>query len=206
MIIKNIAVLLAAILIIACGGGGGGGSDNTDNNNTPNSQNSAPVVDAGFDQNAYVGSTIYLNAGNSHDPDGDPITYTWVFIEIPENSRATISGLNQANATFIADVQGTYLVSLTVSDGLLESDASTITIEVEQQVQAWTHTNGPEGGRVTCTISDKSGNLYAGTGAGIYKSIDNGSTWTGNLNTLPGTSIISMVVTDDDELLLGTNS
>ena len=90
--------------------------------------NQAPVADAGTDQTVNVGDTVQLDGTGSYDPDGDPITYSWAFVSMPTDSTATLSGADTATPTFVADVEGTYEVELTVSDGeLIDSDSVTIT-------------------------------------------------------------------------------
>jgi len=85
--------------------------------------NRAPVANAGPDQSVNTGSTVYLDGTGSYDPDGDSITYSWVFITNP-SSTATLSGADTATPTFVADVDGDYEVELTVSDGELSSTDS----------------------------------------------------------------------------------
>jgi len=42
----------------------------------------------------------------------------------------------------------------------------------------WIQTNGPYGGRVSSLLATPDGTLYAGTGAGIFRSTDVGNSWT----------------------------
>ena len=102
------------------------GSTSGDNLAPP--ANQAPVADAGTDQTVNVEDTVQLDGTGSYDPDGDPITYSWAFVSMPTDSTATLSGADTATPTFVADVEGTYEVELTVSDGeLIDSDSVTIT-------------------------------------------------------------------------------
>ncbi|MGA1824073.1 MAG: PKD domain-containing protein, partial [bacterium] len=80
--------------------------------------NRSPLCDAGPDQdNIIPESVVALDASLSHDPDGDQLTYTWSFNEKPVNSNTSLSNTSAVNPTFIADVKGTYILLLTVSDG-----------------------------------------------------------------------------------------
>ncbi|MHC4112951.1 MAG: PKD domain-containing protein, partial [Planctomycetota bacterium] len=90
--------------------------------------NVAPIADAGVDQAAHVGDLVTLNGGGSWDPDGDPLTYNWAFTALPEGSIAVLSDPNSVNPTFTADVAGTYVVSLVVNDGIVDSEPDTVTI------------------------------------------------------------------------------
>jgi len=95
-----------------------GSSDysNTSCATTP-SLNRAPIANAGPDQTVAVGATVQLDGSRSSDPDGDPLTFRWVFILRPAGSTTTLSNPNIVNPTFVADLPGEYLVELTVDDG-----------------------------------------------------------------------------------------
>ncbi len=96
---------------------------------TISTTNTAPVADAGPDQAVTViGSLIQLDGSKSYDPDGDPITYQWSFSSIPAGSAAILSSPTSSTPTFTADVHGTYIVQLTVSDPWTQSLPATVTI------------------------------------------------------------------------------
>ena len=92
--------------------------------------NRRPIADAGADQTATTGSTIQLNGSGSSDPDGDTITFAWVFVTTPPQSAAALSNPASVSPSFIADLPGTYVVQLVVSDGPLQSVADTVTITI----------------------------------------------------------------------------
>tara|TARA_B110000037_G_C17070546_1_gene485678 strand:- start:163 stop:1632 length:1470 start_codon:yes stop_codon:yes gene_type:complete len=88
--------------------------------------NNAPIANAGPAQTVFAGDTVTLDATNSSDPDGDPITYGWTIIA-PFGSSATLSSPSSAVTTFVADVQGAYVAALLVSDGAVtSSDFTTV--------------------------------------------------------------------------------
>lgn len=91
--------------------------------------NRAPIADAGFDLNGTETIPISLEGAGSSDPDGDPLTFAWTFLSVPEGSSAEIIGGSFASASFTPDVEGVYVVQLEVSDGeFTSSDTATITV------------------------------------------------------------------------------
>ena len=90
--------------------------------------NQRPVANAGPDQTTPVGATVQLNGSASSDPDGQPITYAWSFVSRPAGSTAALSSPTSLTPSFAVDLPGSYVVSLTVSDGSLTSTADTVTV------------------------------------------------------------------------------
>ncbi|HWR97770.1 MAG TPA: PKD domain-containing protein, partial [Candidatus Methanoperedens sp.] len=91
--------------------------------------NTPPVADAGGDQPVIERGTLIRLAGDrSYDLDGDPISYEWSFLSVPEGSAAVLAGRTAVQPTFIADVNGTYVVQLKVSDAWSTSDPDTVTV------------------------------------------------------------------------------
>jgi len=102
-------------------------------NGTPKARNSCgnspPMADAGPDRTVSVGDPVQLDGTNSNDPDGDPLTFQWAFASKPVGSQAQLSGASSPTPTFTPDVEGDYVLELTVSDGRggTDRDAATIT-------------------------------------------------------------------------------
>ena len=88
----------------------------------------APVANAGPDQTVSVGATVQLDGSGSTDVDGNPITYSWLLVSVPQGSSATLSSATAVQPTFVADRVGTYSVQLIVNDGFLNSQPATVTI------------------------------------------------------------------------------
>ena len=55
-------------------------------------------------------------------------TYAWTLSSRPAGSAAALTGASSAAPTFTADVAGTYVASLVVNDGKVNSTAATVTI------------------------------------------------------------------------------
>jgi OmpA family/K319L-like, PKD domain len=95
---------------------------------------SPPIADAGPDQIGVPAGTITLNGSGSYDPNGLALTYQWVEQGGPPVS---VSGANQAMATFPAAADQSYVFQLTVrnTDGLSASARVRITTQANAQVQ-----------------------------------------------------------------------
>ncbi|MBL1262682.1 PKD domain-containing protein [Methylomicrobium sp. RS1] len=94
--------------------------------------NTSPVADAGLDQSVTtVGSTIHLDGRQSYDEDGDAITYQWTLTSKPQGSTATLIDSDTATPHFIADVNGSYALSLRVTDSLGAAGSDTVLISFD---------------------------------------------------------------------------
>lgn len=91
--------------------------------------NTPPVADAGPDQALIViGSSVILDGSSSYDLDGDNLTYQWVILQKPLGSQALLSAAGAATPTFTADMQGDYVVQLSVNDGWASSPVDSVTV------------------------------------------------------------------------------
>ncbi len=87
-----------------------------------------PIANAGPGQTVIAGTTVTLDGSQSSDPDNQPLTYSWAFLTIPAGSNAVLIGPTTLNPSFVADVPGTYVAQLIVSDPSASSNPSTVTI------------------------------------------------------------------------------
>jgi hypothetical protein len=92
-------------------------------------ENLPPAANAGPDQLVMTNWTVLLN-GSASDPDGDTITYQWQFTAAPAGSAAQFSPSSAAQTLFVADVPGTYVVTLTPSDFVGPGTSASATITV----------------------------------------------------------------------------
>jgi hypothetical protein len=97
-------------------------------------QNTPPVANAGSDQVVDLGLTVTFNGNQSADADNGPqaLTYAWTIVSKPVASVLTTAAIQAASsvaASFVPDVAGTYVLSLTVSDGAsASSDNVAVTV------------------------------------------------------------------------------
>ncbi len=95
---------------------------------TVSSTNAAPIAYPGVAQNVTTGSTVILDGSASRDANGDPLTYRWSLTSKPTGSTASLVSSSSAKPTFIADFPGTYVATLIVNDGKIDSTSSTVTV------------------------------------------------------------------------------
>ena len=90
--------------------------------------NAAPVANAGSNQNVTIGATVTLDGTASSDANNDSLTYKWTLQSKPSNSSAAMSSLTSAKPTFKAELAGTYVATLVVSDGKANSDVAVVSV------------------------------------------------------------------------------
>jgi hypothetical protein len=201
--------LLCILTLTACGDGGGGGNTGGGNvGSGDGGDNSAPVANAGPNQNVSTGSLVTLDGSASSDDNGDLITYTWSFVLVPTGSTAAFSDSSAVNPSFTADVTGSYVLSLTVYDGTAHSAADTVTITVSTTPVANAGVNqnistgslvtldgsasyDPDGDLITYTWSFVS--VPAGSSAALSDSAVVNPTFTADIT---GSYVLSLVVND----------
>ena len=93
-----------------------------------------PVANAGADQTALVGTTVTLDGSTSTDPYGNVITYQWTLTQKPANSQTNLPSPTALHPTLSIDKPGTYLISLVVNDGMLDSTPDTVTISTKNSI------------------------------------------------------------------------
>jgi len=150
--------------------------------------NAPPVANAGVDQNVVTGEEVTLNASLSEDADGDLITYNWSFDSIPDGSSASLSDATIVNPKFTADIDGSYVVELTVSDGTSQSDPDTVTITAATANSVPVADAGADQNVVP-------GSLVVLDGSGSSDADEDGLLYLWNLQSIPENSV---AVLDDE--------
>lgn len=103
-------------------------SSSTQDTVTISFENVVPVAISGQNQSVLQGETVHLDGSGSNDANLDLLAYQWSLISAPDESQAQISEPTSMQTNFIADLPGTYLVSLIVNDGFADSLPNNITI------------------------------------------------------------------------------
>jgi parallel beta-helix repeat protein len=91
--------------------------------------NIKPVADPGPSQAVMIGDTVSLDGSASSDANGDLLTYSWAFTSMPPGSTAVIADPAVPQTSFMPDEPGSYVVSLVVNDGFVDSDPANMTVE-----------------------------------------------------------------------------
>ncbi|MFC4310755.1 serine hydrolase [Steroidobacter flavus] len=122
-----------ALSIAACGGGGGGGGGGqTSAPVQQQPQNAAPTVQAGNDQTIELpATTAQLSGSATDDSSTSTLTYAWTATSGP--SGVTFGTANAAATSVTFPGAGTYVLTLTVSDGSL-SGTDTVSVTVGSAV------------------------------------------------------------------------
>ena len=90
--------------------------------------NAAPTANPGIAQSVVAGSVVGLNGSGSSDANGDALSYAWTLTAKPMGSTAALSNAATSTPTFTADLPGTYVATLKVNDGKLDSAPGTVAI------------------------------------------------------------------------------
>jgi hypothetical protein len=104
--------------------------------------NTAPTANAGPDRIGYAGQIVSLDGTGSSDPEGDPLTYRWAFVSVPQDSARTnadLNGAHTATPSFTPDLNGSYMLSLVVNDGTLDSQIDLVAVYVSPPIQIDLH-------------------------------------------------------------------
>lgn len=94
------------------------------------SSNKKPITLVTYATSITVDEQVLLDASNSYDPEGQPLSYQWEVIS--SQGQATLSSNTIPKPTFSASVEGQVVISLRTNDGVQFSDTKTLTIDVIQ--------------------------------------------------------------------------
>lgn len=110
----------------------------------------APVASAGGYQNDSVGTPVTLDGSGSTAPGADTLSYAWTVSAAPLSSAAAPSSTTVSQPSFTPDVDGTYAITLTVTDNTTGLQAT----DIARVSTVWMINNAA----VAPIIHDSSGN------------------------------------------------
>ncbi|BDY06781.1 hypothetical protein F0521_38220 [Ferrimonas sp. YFM] len=90
--------------------------------------NLPPKADAGVNASVVKGQTVQLDGSASTDAEGAALSYLWSLISSPAGSQASLSAARTPMPSFVADVDGDYVLQLVVNDGEQDSAPDTVII------------------------------------------------------------------------------
>ncbi|GEM_PF-1101256 len=94
--------------------------------------NVKPVSNAGPDQAGTVDVEFTLDGSGSSDADLDTLAFNWSFTKVPQGSETPLFSDPMAEMpSFVPNAIGEYVAQLIVNDGMEDSDADTVIINVE---------------------------------------------------------------------------
>ena len=114
---------LSLMLVVAgCGGSVGAGSLE------------APIADPGDDRVVLVGESTTLSGLLSCDPSGGGLHYSWTLLEKPDGSALVLANGTRTSVQFgfRADVAGTYLFELIVTNGSRVSVGEIVSVQATE--------------------------------------------------------------------------
>jgi len=79
--------------------------------------NRVPLARATSPGMVTAGAAVTLDGRESEDADGDPLTYSWRLVNVPDGSDARLADAATARPRLTPDFTGSYSVELVVSDG-----------------------------------------------------------------------------------------
>ena len=85
-----------------------------------------PIPMAGSDQRVSTGVQVNLDGSGSYDIDDRTLSHEWQFYSRPQGSQAVLSNGNTPTPSFTPDVDGAYVVFLSVDNGELNSSSDLI--------------------------------------------------------------------------------
>lgn len=89
---------------------------------------------AGYDTAVMAESAVQLDGSGSWNIHGD-LSYQWSYVSVPPGSGVTLSDEALVNPTFIPDVDGTYVIELEVSGGVVtDKDSVAITAFIDHNI------------------------------------------------------------------------
>jgi hypothetical protein len=154
-------------------------------------QPAPPIANAGPNQMGIVGKLVTLNGSGSSNPSGiGTLSFSWAFTARPPGSAATLTNPNSVMPNFVPDVAGTYLITLTVNNGVASGSAST-TVSTTQQPPPVANAGSPQTVKLGSTVVLDGSKSTSGSGNPLTYSWTLTMAPTGSAATLTGPNTVS---------------
>lgn len=148
--------------------------------------NLPPSADAGSDEAYSLGETVTLDGSGTSDPEGDPLSVTWQFVNQPTGSAlggGDIQNADTLNASFTPDKAGTWLVQIAVCDEEPLCDTDTVQFEVEGDPE-----NNPPVADAGADVSGNVGDTLSADASGSSDPDGDSLSYTWTLDSAPSGS------------------
>jgi hypothetical protein len=113
----DVAGVYTAVLTVSDGTSASSATVRIDARNFP------PDANAGLRRTVPKNNPQTLDASASTDANGDAMSFAWALTSLPPGSGAAFADATLAKPTFTPDLAGTYVATVTVSDGALSGSA-----------------------------------------------------------------------------------
>ena len=77
-----------------------------------------------------IGELLELSGAASNDPEGDPLSFEWRFVSIPQASTLELFEASSELLYLMPDVAGLYEIELTVTDSVGASDSEVVGFDI----------------------------------------------------------------------------
>lgn len=162
--------------------------------------NTAPVAAVRPVPSAERGDTVVLDGTASSDAEDDSLRFTWTMMSRPAGSSAELVPANGANPAFVADLVGSYLVSLVVEDGRASSSPAQTTILVTIPAPEVTIDSPADEAIVTAspvTVTGSVTDAAAVTVNGVAATVNvSAGTFTASVTLTPGRNAITALASN----------
>ncbi|HPR61683.1 MAG TPA: Ig-like domain-containing protein, partial [Prolixibacteraceae bacterium] len=97
---------------------------------TISGESTTPVAQITAPEQFIIYNQVSLSGTASYSADGRPLNFLWTMVSKPQNSQSSLTNLYSAQPSFTPDMFGEYRISLTVNNGVNNSEAAILTINI----------------------------------------------------------------------------
>lgn len=97
---------------------------------TASGESTTPVAQISAPEQFIIHNPISLSGTSSYSTDGRPLNFLWTMISKPQNSQSNFTNPYSAQPSFTPDMFGEYRISLSVNNGVKNSEAVELIINI----------------------------------------------------------------------------